>query len=286
MLPRNIQRRLACSIKRVHDSTIEPRRPAFGFVLVVGAVGVMAQQAQRRPRRNNERHNQRKQHCRRCAYGDRPHVRPHQAADKGHRQNRGDDGEGRQDGGIADFIDGFNRNGARDRPPAVRRHAEVPHDVFHHDNGVIHQNADGEDQGEQRYPVQGVAEEVEDEQRQRQRHRNCDQHHSRLAPPQRQRNQQRHRQRGDEQMLQQLIRLVLCGLAVVAGDGDVQVRRQQISAQRLDLLLCCLRDLGGVGALALGQGNGYGRIVTANRILGSRTVGVENVILRFGRDRR
>ena len=44
------------------------------------------------------------------------------------------------------------------------RQAEMPHDVFDHDNRVVDQDADGEDEREQRDAIQRVAEEVEDEQ--------------------------------------------------------------------------------------------------------------------------
>ena len=37
---------------------------------------------------------------------------------------------------------------------------EVADDVFHHDDGVVHQDADGEDQGEERDPVERVAVQV------------------------------------------------------------------------------------------------------------------------------
>ena len=42
----------------------------------------------------------------------------------------------------------------------VLREMKMPHDVFHHHDRVIHQNADGEDQGEKRDAIEGVA--VED----------------------------------------------------------------------------------------------------------------------------
>ena len=47
------------------------------------------------------------------------------------------------------------------RPPL----AVVPLDVLHHHDGVVHQDADGEDQRKQRDPVQRVAVEVKNGQR-------------------------------------------------------------------------------------------------------------------------
>src|ERR1035438_9665801 len=84
-------------------------------------------------------------------------------------------------------------------------------------------------------------------------------------------------------MLQQFIGFVFCGLAIVASDGDVQVGWQQVSAQRVDLLLRRLGNVGGVGALAFGQGDGHRRIFAAHGAVRRRAVGVENVIVRLGR---
>ena len=274
---------LSVGDQRVHDPAIQPRGPAFGLVFMVIAGCVVPQQAQRRPRRDHEGHDQRKQHGGRRAHRDRPHVWTHQSADEGHGQNGGDDGEGRQNRGIADFVHRFDGDFG-EWAPAARWQAEMAHDVFHHHDGVVHQNADGKDQREQRHPVQRVAEEVEDEQRERQGHRNRDQHHAGFAPAQRQRDQQRDRKRRDEQVLQQFVGLVLRGLAIVAGDGDVQVGRQQISAQLFDFLLGLFGDDGRVRALALGQRDGHRRILAAHGVIRrSGGVGVQNVILRLRR---
>ena len=165
------------------------------------------------------------------------------------------------------------------RRPRFWRQAEMSYDVLHHDNRVVDQDADGEDQREQRDAVQGVAEEVEDEQGERQRYRNGDQHHARFAPAERERDQQRDRKRRQQQVLQQFVGLVLGGLAVVARDGDIQVLRQQVAAQLLDFLQRLFADDGRVRAFALGQRDGHRRKVAVRsgfRAPGS--IGVENVI--------
>ena len=41
--------------------------------------------------------------------------------------------------------------------PFILRQVEVPGDVLHHHNGVVHQNSNGEDQGKQGDAVQRVA---------------------------------------------------------------------------------------------------------------------------------
>ena len=186
----------------------------------------MRQQSQRRPGRNNECDDQREQHRGRSTHGDRPHVRAHQSAHKGHGQNGGNHSKGRQNGGIADFVHGFD--GDVDKGSStVLRQAEVANDVLNNDNGVVDQNADREDQRKQRDAIEGVAKEVEDEQRERQGDRNSEQHHARFAPAEREGNQQRHRERRQEQVLQQFVGFVFRRLAVIAGDGDVQVLGDQ-----------------------------------------------------------
>ena len=49
-------------------------------------------------------------------------------------------------------------------------------DILHHDDGVVHEDADRKDQREERDAVEGVAVEIEDQQRQAERHRDR-QHH-------------------------------------------------------------------------------------------------------------
>ncbi len=61
---------------------------------------------------------------------------------------------------------------------------EVADDVLDHDNGVVHQDADGEDQGEERDAVERIAMEVEHQQRQGQRAGNGNADDDRLAPAQ------------------------------------------------------------------------------------------------------
>ena len=54
-------------------------------------------------------------------------------------------------------------------------------DVLDDDDGVIHQDSDGEDQGEEAHPVEGVAEEVRRGQGQGQGHRDDDRDHDGLT---------------------------------------------------------------------------------------------------------
>ena len=71
---------------------------------------------------------------------------------------------------------------ARLRPWFSGRRA-VAHDVLHHHDRVVHQDADGEDQREQRDAVQRVAVEIEDGERERQRDGDRDEHDAGFAQP-------------------------------------------------------------------------------------------------------
>ena len=118
----------------------------------------------------------------------------------------------------------------------------------------------GEDQREERDAVQGVAIEIEHEERERERDRNRDQHDGRLAPAEDQPDQRRDREDGEQHVPQQFVALVGGGLTIVTGDGEMHVRRHERSLERVELLGDAVGDVGGVGALPLGDGDGDGRL--------------------------
>ena len=99
-----------------------------------------AEHADRSPRGDDEGDGQREEHRSTCANRSGTHVCPHQAADKGHRQNSQDDRNGSKNCRIANFADGLNRD---ERPTSftVVRKMKVPHDVFHNNDGIINQNS-------------------------------------------------------------------------------------------------------------------------------------------------
>jgi len=139
--------------QRSHHAAIQGGEPIVRLLLMrVRAV----EQPDRGPGRHDERDDEREHHGRRGADGNRPHVGAHQAADEGHRQNGCHHRQRREDRGVADFVHGAER----DRRQPVRlsgAEARVPHDVLHHYDGIVHEDADGEDEREQRDAVQRVA---------------------------------------------------------------------------------------------------------------------------------
>jgi len=66
------------------------------------------------------------------------------------------DAPGSQNGGIADLCDRLDRH-PDEGPPMILGQMEVARDVLHDHDGVINQDADGEDQGEEGDAVQCVA---------------------------------------------------------------------------------------------------------------------------------
>ena len=108
-------------------------------------------------------------------------------------------------------------------------------DVLDHDDSVIDQDADREDQREQADAIDRVAHQFGGEQRQQDRGRDHHQRHQRLAPADRERDQHDDRDRGEPEVKQQLVGLVVGGLAVVAGDLDLRVIGGSATAlQRLE----------------------------------------------------
>ncbi len=160
--------------------------------------------------------------------------------------------------GIADFVGGLDRD-ARQGPSPGRRQAQVPDDVLDDDDRVVHEDADREDEGEERDPVERVAEEHEDEEGQRERDRHGEQDHSRFPPAEGEGHQQRHRQRREGHVLQELVGLLRGGLAVVPRDGRVDVGGQDPRRERLELTVDRVHDRDRVGPAALADRERDGR---------------------------
>jgi len=230
---------------RSHHPAIQPReeilfvREVAGGLGGCGALGEFgiffppAQDADRSPRRDNERDGQRPAHRGAGADRNRAHVRPHQPADEGHRQHRGDDGERREDRRVSDLAHGFDRD-VRPIPAPIGREVEMPDDIFDHDDRVVDEDADREDQREKRDAIQREAEQVENQQRQRERGRNGEGDDGRFAPAKREPDQRRNADDREAHMEQEFVRFLRGGLAVVARDGNVHIARDDGTLERFD----------------------------------------------------
>jgi len=224
----------------------EPRTPSLSSHQPVGEVGGDDE---------GDEHGEEHGHAR--PDRDRPHVGAHKAADKPHGEDRGDYGEGRQHRRVADLVHRPDRRLQR----LHHRGGEVAVDVLHHDDGVVHQDADGEDQGEEGDPVEGVADQVKDQHGQGQGDRDGDCRHRAGPPPHEEGNEDRHRDGGEEHVEEELVVLLPGGLAVVAGHGHLHVGRDERPFQRLHLFHQVLRHPGGVGPFSLGHGDGDGGVI-------------------------
>ena len=238
-----------------HDAAIQAREAVLLFAEGRAVAGL--QDADRRPRRHHESHQQRKDDRRAGPDGDGPHVGSHQPAHEGHRKDGGHHREGGEDGGVAHFVDGFDGH-VEGRPFAVGGHAPVTDDVLHHHDGVIHQDADGKDEGEQRDAVQGVAVEIENRQREGQGDGDGDEDDEGFAKPERDGDQEAHRDHRDQHVEEQLVGLFRGRFAVVSRDVHFDIRRNDGPLERLDSLQHIAGDDDGVGAFALGNGQSHG----------------------------
>ena len=121
--------------ERAGDGDIEAAHRADAVMAAaIGRPGLAPGETQQEPGRHRHRDEEREQHRDRGVRRDRAHVGAHHAAHEHHRQKRGDDGQRRDDGRIADLGDRLDRglgrfaslpaspNGARcSRPRRSRR---------------------------------------------------------------------------------------------------------------------------------------------------------------------
>ncbi|MNF49785.1 hypothetical protein D3C84_310680 [compost metagenome] len=133
-------------------------------------------------------------------------------------------------------------------------------DVLHHHDGVIHQNADGEDQRKQRHPVEGKTPGPAGKQGQCQGDDDGHPHHQRLAPAHAHQHQQHHRRGGKDQLADEGVGFGLGGDAVVTGHRHLDPSRDQPVLQTLDPRLHPLGHLDRVLARLLADGQGHRRI--------------------------
>ncbi len=243
------------------EQAVEPGRSPVLLVFVVNT----PEQFVARPRRHHERNEQREQHADARVDRDRAHVRAHQARDERHRQQRRDHRERREDRRPADLVDG-----RRDRlEQRLFAHRHMPVDVLDHDDGIVDEDADREDQGEQRHAVDREAPRP----RRKQRQRECDDHgtahNNRLAPAQGEENQDDHGNCCEGELLDQLLCFVVGRLAVVAGYRVLDSVGNHDVAQCLHSFDHLLRHTRGVGARFLGDRNRHRRTVAeTDKLLG------------------
>ena len=260
--------------ERRHELVRDAVEPAAARVLacsrVIGCRRVAGEQAQCEPGRDDEGDRQRQQHADRGIDRDRPHVRPHQAGDEGHRQQRGNHREGGEDGRPAHFAD----RRRDDLAQACCAEALVAVDVLDDDDGIVDEDADGEDQRKQGDAVDGETHCPGGEQGKHEGDDDGGADHHGFAPAEREQHQQDHRQRREHELLDQLVGLVAGSLAIVARGRKLYIGRNHDTAQRLQARGHGGGDVGGVAAGLLGNGQGHGGCIAAGRpgLAGGRAV--------------
>ena len=141
--------------------------------------------------------------------------------------------------------------------PLVGGQAQVADNVFDHDNGVIHQDADGKDQGKQGDPVEGIAVEVEEQQGEGQGRGDGQHDNDRFPPAQEKEDQEGDAKDRDAHVQQQFVGFLGGGLPVIAGDGHLDLRRDEVALEALHLVQHRLDHLDGIGAGPLGHRQGH-----------------------------
>jgi len=241
----------------VHEEAVEPRAGIVGYDGMRFGVGLEGPFG--RPGGDEEGDGHGQQHGHRRADGHGPHVRSHQPADVGHGRDGRDDREGGQHQRRAHLAHGLD-NDPRQGFSLGPGQGQVAHDVFDVHDGVVHQDADAENQGEKRHPVERVAHEPVGGQRDGQGHRHGHHDHEAGAKAQKQRHHAADGDRGQNEVQQQFVHLVAGGFAVIAGDRDVEIGRQRRAAQGLDARQRLGGDARGVFPGPLGHGERHGRL--------------------------
>jgi hypothetical protein len=95
---------------RAHDPPIGACRRVLPVHDLSAAPGMPTEHAIGRPRRHHEGDGHGEQHRRRRADRDGPHVGPHESLHECHGQHRRDDGQGRENQGTTDLVDGLHRH--------------------------------------------------------------------------------------------------------------------------------------------------------------------------------
>ena len=207
------------------------------------------------PRRNADGDEEREHHRSRSVGRDWGHIRPHQSGYEHHRKQRPDHGQRCNDRGIADFryrVDG--RFGAAS--PVI--HRPVSGNILDDDDGIIDENADREDQGEEAHAVDRVAHHHRRKQRQQDRCRDHDQGNQRLSPSNAEGNQDNNRDSRQAKVEQQFAGLVVCGRAIITRHFHFHAFGDQGAFEGLEALEHRTCDYHGVCAGAFCNRDGDG----------------------------
>ena len=134
----------------------------------------------------------------------------------------------------------------------------MTNDVFDHDDGIIDQNAYGENQGKQGDPVEGITVEIEYQKGEGQGRRDGKHDHQGFAPAQKDEDQNGHAEYGDAHVQQELVRFLRGRGTVIAGDADFHISWNEAAFQGIDLLEHILDHAHGVCPGTFGDRQSHG----------------------------
>ena len=139
----------------------------------------------------------------------------------------------------------------------MREQTLVTVDVLHHHDGVVHQDANRENQRKQRHAVEREAPSPRGKQSDRQGQDHSSTHNGSFATTQGNEHQGHHRGCGEQQLLNQLLGFVVRGFAIVARGGDFHVLWNLALLECGHLRQHSISHLNGVFAGLLGDGDGH-----------------------------
>ena len=166
------RQRLEAAIEAAEKAMDRPLPPALA-----AALRVRLEQQRAHGRRQRQRNNERDHGCARDGQRELPVELPGNPRDEGRRYEDRAQHERDRDQRRAHLVHALVRRIARGE--ALRN---VALDVFNHDDGVVHHDADGEHETEQRQIVQRKAEHRHEEERTDERYRNGDEGNDRSPP--------------------------------------------------------------------------------------------------------
>ncbi len=194
------------------------------------------------------------EHGERDIEGHGSHVGAHHAGDEEHRDEGDDDGKRGEQDRRHDLL-----HGQGDGLEAWEfLHGEEAGDVFHADDGVVHEQAEGEDEGEEGDTVDGIAEEVIEEEGDGIGDGDGEADDEAFAPAHGEGDEADNGQQAHGEVHDEVVDLFVGGLAVVAGDGGGNAFGQEGGAQVVEHVVDLPGDADGVAAFFLGDGDGDG----------------------------
>ena len=172
------------------------------------------------------------------------HELPHHPADERHRHHREDNGDGGDIGRWADLV-GCLHDDLVDTF-LVDIQMQTPVYVFDHDNGIIHNEPEREQEGKEGNTVDRLVSDLRNEKRRCKDHRYGYGHNHRFAPPKEGDQDQHNDENGDLQVMHQLIDRFICPDTVVTGDGESYTGTVELLFGFLDLLYRLFRNVNGI----------------------------------------